>query len=224
MSTVMPSAVQRLEHSRERLRVAMRAISAPPESAHAAAAPLAWLEAVKSIPGVDIVLATLQRWWAQHPLRAASDATGQAVQAIVAPIARRHPVLLVLSAVWWARCWRAAGLGDGFSSRPCLPRCCRDCSRRRPCGRRRSRGCPCWLHWPRRPPRRATSPLHAQRKAPRRRNQTLLKRLGTDRRTHSRFAGAWRGTSPCRHSGAGFRRCCHRPDRSRCLCWGAPTT
>ena len=99
MSTVMPSAVQRLEHSRERLRVAMRAISAPPESAHAAAAPLAWLEAVKSIPGVDIVLATLQRWWAQHPLRAASDATGQAVQAIVAPIARRHPVLLVLSAV-----------------------------------------------------------------------------------------------------------------------------
>jgi hypothetical protein len=91
--------VQRLAHSRERLRAALREMAEPPgASANGglSASLSAAFAALKSIPGAGVALAALSAWWAKHPLRVASTALGQGAAALVGPMARRHPMAAIV--------------------------------------------------------------------------------------------------------------------------------
>ena len=54
----------------------------------------------------------MHQWWAQHPLRLATDVTADAAKALVQPVAQRHPVALVAGAaavgalLVWSQPWR----------------------------------------------------------------------------------------------------------------------
>ena len=92
----------RLTLSRERLRLAMQGRRASPQdgaaTARSGASRLAWLDGFKSVPGLSIVADLLNGWWSQHPLRAPTQLAGEALGALVQPIAKRHPLGLVLGA------------------------------------------------------------------------------------------------------------------------------
>lgn len=107
------NAVERLEVSRARLRIAMLPPTALPSHAPATGA-LAWLERLKHQPTVAIVIDTLQSWWSRHPLRAAVHVASEAGNAVARPIAQHNPIALVLVAgvagavLAWSRPWRWA--------------------------------------------------------------------------------------------------------------------
>lgn len=111
--------VDRLAESRSRLRQAMQVIvKPPPRVSHGASKSLlgatgsAWLESVKSAPGVSIIVDAFSSWWMRHPLRLASMVAGDAARAVVQPLAQKNPIGLVLSAmvlggvVAWSQPWR----------------------------------------------------------------------------------------------------------------------
>lgn len=114
MSAVL-TASDRLTLSRERLRQAMRDISAPP---HQATQPgdgrsaTAWLDSLKSTPGASVVIEAVSSWWAQHPLHIAGTVVIDAAKAVLQPMAQRNPLGLVLGALLlggllaWSRPWR----------------------------------------------------------------------------------------------------------------------
>lgn len=111
MSAVQATPSDRLALSRERLRQAMRDISAPLGDAtnqRTGGLTGAWLDGLKSIPGASVVIDAVSSWWAQHPLRIASMLAADAVKAV----AQRHPLGLVLGALLlggllgWSRPWR----------------------------------------------------------------------------------------------------------------------
>jgi hypothetical protein len=94
--------LQRLAQSRDRLRQAMRDVSAPPDrlgkqSAGGSAA--AWLDSLKALPGASLVIEALSSWWARHPLRIAAMVGADAAKALVLPVAQRHPLGLMLGAL-----------------------------------------------------------------------------------------------------------------------------
>jgi|APDOM4702015248_1054824.scaffolds.fasta_scaffold95284_3 hypothetical protein len=93
---------ERLTKSRERLRLALNGSPPAPDdpdaaqqAAHAAAP---WWEKIAALPGAAIVIEAAQQWWARHPLRANILLAFSATQAVVQPIAQRHPVALVAAA------------------------------------------------------------------------------------------------------------------------------
>lgn len=102
------SAAERLAHSREQIRESMSLIARPSPRVSVTGQPLGsgsmldpLVDRVLELPGVNLVIATLQSWWKHHPWRAvglvglvAADAGREAV----APIAKRHPVYLMLGA------------------------------------------------------------------------------------------------------------------------------
>ncbi|MEO7150165.1 MAG: hypothetical protein ABIX46_00405 [Burkholderiaceae bacterium] len=99
------SAVERLERSREHIRQSIDAMAVPPPRLLATtvgAAPGSTLEAMLekllNLPGVDIVVDTAQSWWKYHPWRAVGVVMADASRSAVAPIAKRHPVTLMLGA------------------------------------------------------------------------------------------------------------------------------
>ena len=57
-----------------------------------------WLAPLRTLPGVGPVLDRALRWWAPHPLRQAAAMLGTAAQAVVRPVAQKHPLALVLGA------------------------------------------------------------------------------------------------------------------------------
>ena len=92
----------RLARSREHLRLALREITAPQRSAASpgtGGAFIAWLENVKSIPGAAALLGAVRSWWTQHPLHLAGSVVVDGVKAAAQPIARRHPIVLMLGAL-----------------------------------------------------------------------------------------------------------------------------
>ena len=106
---------ERLVFSRECLRQALRDASAPPGQAtdqRTGGSSVTWLASLNSIPGAAVVIAAVNSWWAQHPLRTAGLLAADAVKAVVQPIAQRNPLGLVLGAfllgglLAWARPWR----------------------------------------------------------------------------------------------------------------------
>lgn len=122
-------AEQRLQDSREQLRLAWheatapqgrRALNAMSAAQRAGAgAPAghteptaAWAEALKSVPGATILLDALRGWWWQHPLRLYGVIAAEAGAAVAKPVAQRHPVMLVAGAfaagalLAWSRPWR----------------------------------------------------------------------------------------------------------------------
>ena len=104
----------RLDESRARLRQAMMASTKPASSTSgpASGATAAWLDGVKSSPGVSILLEAASSWWMRHPLRLATRVGADAANAVIQPMAQRNPLGLVLGAallgavVAWTRPWR----------------------------------------------------------------------------------------------------------------------
>ena len=122
------TACERIEFSRARLRAAMS--PPPPPAAGGEAHPATWLQRLKQLPVVSLVVESFDAWWSGHPLHAAGQVAAQALSAVVRPVARRHPFTLVLVAgavgalLAWSRPWRwafrpalLAGLAPQFVSR-----------------------------------------------------------------------------------------------------------
>jgi hypothetical protein len=108
-------AVQRLQLSRQRLRLAMRPAAADRGARSAglgAGQPPAWLALLRANPAGRLVADAIESWWAQNPLRLAAVLLGEGASCLVAPAARRHPWALVLgglvlgAAVVKLRPWR----------------------------------------------------------------------------------------------------------------------
>lgn len=100
-----PTAAERLARSRDEIRQAIAELSAPPprlaalQAGGAGASTLdTLLDKVMTLPGIDIVVDTAQSWWRHHPWRAVGMVAADAGRVAAAPIARRHPVALVLGA------------------------------------------------------------------------------------------------------------------------------
>ena len=98
-------ALDRLAASRDRLRGAMMEIAHPPKrppllSGLGGLGDLGskLLDRARSLPGATLFLDTLDSWWQKHPLRTASQLAEGASRKLVAPIAERNPVGLVLVA------------------------------------------------------------------------------------------------------------------------------
>lgn len=109
----------RLAESRGRLRQAMQVIAKPPQRASSAgssslfgAAGSAWLDRLKSVPGINVIVDAVSSWWMRHPLRLATGVASDAARAALQPVAQKNPVALVLGAlvlgavVAWTRPWR----------------------------------------------------------------------------------------------------------------------
>jgi hypothetical protein len=104
-----PSAAERLEASRARLRTALMAIAHPPpkpsllDDIGISGFGSQILEKLKSLPGAALVMESIEHWWAEHPLHAAGALAEEASRRYVGPIARRNPVAVVLgSAIFGA--------------------------------------------------------------------------------------------------------------------------
>jgi hypothetical protein len=90
--------------------------NAQARSADRTASPLlaAWLDQLADIPAARIMVAALQVWWDRHPLRLGTRLAADATDALLQPVAQRHPVGLVLgaglagAALAWSRPWRWA--------------------------------------------------------------------------------------------------------------------
>ena len=114
-SLVGLTAVERLAQSRQRLRQALDEMAGPPKPTQGpcdAGSEAAWLKSLKSIPGANVVIATLRHWWAQHPLHMVNLFAVDAVKTLVQPLAKRNPMQLALGAavagglLVWIRPWR----------------------------------------------------------------------------------------------------------------------
>jgi hypothetical protein len=108
------SATERLALSRQRLQIALaETIDAnKPRVASSDPTSVAWMDELKAIPGVGIVVQALSAWWAKYPLNTATAMAFDAANAVAKPLATRHPVPLVLGALVlggmlaWSRPWR----------------------------------------------------------------------------------------------------------------------
>ena len=113
--SAVPSPPDRLALSRERLRQAMHGPAAP-ASAEAGSSEdepaTGWLDRLRSIPAAAILIDAVVHWWARHPLHVATMVAAGAANAVVRPMAERHPWRLVLGAalvggvIVWSRPWR----------------------------------------------------------------------------------------------------------------------
>lgn len=105
-------ATERLVQSRALLRQALQAKPGNRTTSGARKPPPKWLDDLKSIPLVTVLLEALGSWWMQHPLRVASQMAVETTSAIVQPLAKRNPLGLVVGALVvggilaWGRPWR----------------------------------------------------------------------------------------------------------------------
>lgn len=96
-------AAERLALSRSHLRSAMMDIAHPPKRPPFLGAATGdfvsrLLSSIKSLPGAEIVVESIDSWWQQHPLRTAGLVADEAARAFVKPIAQRRPQALILGA------------------------------------------------------------------------------------------------------------------------------
>lgn len=101
-----PSAAERLDASRRRLRAALMKIAHPPAKPSVLEGLGGFgvfandlIARVRSLPAAAIVIETLEHWWADHPLHTAGLVAEEASRQFVGPIARKNPFALVLGAV-----------------------------------------------------------------------------------------------------------------------------
>ncbi len=86
----------RLQASRARLRDAMTPPPAPPAPPPTAPNSVQrWLRSLRNLPVVGDVAESLSDWWSKHPFRPVAKVASDASTAAVAPVAQRHPLLLV---------------------------------------------------------------------------------------------------------------------------------
>jgi hypothetical protein len=100
-----PSAAERLEASRARLRGALMAIAHPPpkpsvlDGLGIGSFGSQILEKLKGLPGAGLVIESIEHWWAEHPLHAAGALAEEASRRYVGPIARRNPAAVIAGSV-----------------------------------------------------------------------------------------------------------------------------
>lgn len=101
------SPAERLAVSREHLRAALgreqgssRSDSADPSTdARTDSERKAGFEDLRSLPGARLVIEAVGLWWSRHPLRATGLLAAEAAKTAIAPLAQRHPLLLVAGAL-----------------------------------------------------------------------------------------------------------------------------
>ena len=97
-----PTAAERLEASRARLRTSLMAIAHPPPrpsllgDLKIGSFGHDLLERLKALPGAALVLESIEHWWAEHPLHAAGSLAEQASRRYIGPIARENPVAVIV--------------------------------------------------------------------------------------------------------------------------------
>ena len=109
------AAADKLAQSRERLRLALSASAGTTHSAANGASSQpwpGWLGRLINLPAARLVLEALRLWWGRHPLRVVGTVAFDATKTLVQPLARQHPLALVLAAavvgatLRWTRPWR----------------------------------------------------------------------------------------------------------------------
>lgn len=102
MSTELTPS-ERLALSRERLRQALHATAAGAgdqgRGAGGSGSTRSWRETLRSVPGGELALRALGRWWARQPWRGAGEALLDGVTLVLRPVARRSPLGLMLGAL-----------------------------------------------------------------------------------------------------------------------------
>lgn len=112
MSIPTLTASERLAASRERLRVGLQAKGRSADEPPASGATPAWLAPLMANPAVALAVHAARAWWSDHPLHALGQGAAAAADAALQPVARRHPIALVLGAgllgvlLVWSRPWR----------------------------------------------------------------------------------------------------------------------
>ena len=108
----MTAALARLEASRVRLREAMRPAAPTPSVNGLDATDRSWLQRLRELPVISLMVDALGGWWTQSPLRPVALVAAGATNALAKPLAQRHPMALMLvagtvgAALAWARPWR----------------------------------------------------------------------------------------------------------------------
>lgn len=115
-ASLLLSATERLERSRERLRLTMLADASPAASQGTGQqglfSNLKWFTALKASPGARILIDAVSAWWSYHPLHRNGLMLADATKTVVTPVAQRHPVALIAGSVVlgglfaWSRPWR----------------------------------------------------------------------------------------------------------------------
>ena len=57
-----------------------------------------WLDRLAALPGAGVLVVGLRHWWHRHPARTAAVLAADAAKAQLQPLAREHPVAVVLVA------------------------------------------------------------------------------------------------------------------------------
>jgi hypothetical protein len=97
----LPSAAERLAASRERMRQWMLQADGRHdarrrmEAAREAGDKPAWMDRLRTAPVIGVVIDAANAWWANHPMQPAAALAHGVVRDTVAPLARRHPMLIV---------------------------------------------------------------------------------------------------------------------------------
>ena len=99
----MPAA-ERLALSRNELREAMMAIAYPAPKPSVLGPGVenvvkSLMDKALDLPGADIVLKSMERWWKDHPLRTAGVVAGEASRRLVQPALERNPQGFLLGAL-----------------------------------------------------------------------------------------------------------------------------
>ena len=100
-----PTAAERLEASRARLRTALLEIAHPPPKPSLlgelkiGSFGHQLLERVKALPGAALILEAIEHWWAEHPLHAAGSLAEEATRRYLEPVARKNPVAVIVGGV-----------------------------------------------------------------------------------------------------------------------------
>ncbi len=116
MNVLELTAVERLALSREKLRTEMVRIAGKPnpgagENNHVTGL-LGLLKA--KLPNASLLIDALSQWWTHYTTQGHGQTAAGVAEDILKPLAKRHPLALVLSAlalgglVVWARPWRWA--------------------------------------------------------------------------------------------------------------------